>query len=498
MNNNYNLDDLENFLSDSAEQHRMYPSDRVWRNIDQELHGNKSWPALTFGAVLTGAIITAGLILIHPDKNLFSVNLTEQGTELSGNRPKTAITSETLLSNPQSASTTGEHESNHKITPANAVNFHVLNNASDNARPGTMASLNDVDATEIKIASFPKPGSEEINFDTETQIKPGIKQNPGIPVESLANNIANLGFGRSPQLAILNHQKFAGKSVTIGAGLINSQGNDEFNSPSFKINESVVNTVGKSSSKNSTQLATNNSRWSLLFYTTPSISYRYLSEAKIVDLHLQNGPIAPNVTQGVNNFVRHKPIMGFEFGSGIMYQLTPSVRIRTGLQFNTRGYSIDAFASSLETSTILLNRGYYTDSLIAISSISTQDGYKPIEIQNRYWEVGVPIGMDMRVTNWKKIQIYVGAGIEPTYQFNKAMYMISNDYKKYVQEPDIVRHWNINTSLEAFLSYKAAGLTWQVGPQIRYQVLPGAINQYPVRERLIDYGLKIGVVKSLH
>ena len=74
MKKNFNLDELEEFLSDSADQHRMYPSDKVWRNINKELHGNKSWPALTFGAILTGAVITAGLILVHPDKSLLTVN----------------------------------------------------------------------------------------------------------------------------------------------------------------------------------------------------------------------------------------------------------------------------------------------------------------------------------------------------------------------------------------------------------------------------------------
>ncbi len=75
--------------------------------------------------------------------------------------------------------------------------------------------------------------------------------------------------------------------------------------------------------------------------------------------------------------------------------------------------------------------------------------------------------------------------------------MVSSDYKKYIQEPDLVRHFNLNTSLETFMSYKMGGVTWQAGPQIRYQILPGTTNDYPIHEHLIDFGFKIGVVKSL-
>ena len=56
------MDELESFIAESADGVRMYPSDRVWLNIDKRLRGERKWPALTFGAVLTGAILLAGLI----------------------------------------------------------------------------------------------------------------------------------------------------------------------------------------------------------------------------------------------------------------------------------------------------------------------------------------------------------------------------------------------------------------------------------------------------
>jgi hypothetical protein len=56
MKNPLNRDDFEVFLEQEANQHRMYPSDHIWRNIQQEIHGYKKWPALT---VITLFVISA-------------------------------------------------------------------------------------------------------------------------------------------------------------------------------------------------------------------------------------------------------------------------------------------------------------------------------------------------------------------------------------------------------------------------------------------------------
>jgi hypothetical protein len=71
--------------------------------------------------------------------------------------------------------------------------------------------------------------------------------------------------------------------------------------------------------------------------------------------------------------------------------------------------------------------------------------------------------------------------------------MITNDYKSYTQVPWLLRQWNVNTSFETFVSYQSGNTRWQVGPQVRYQLLSSFISNYPVKENLFDFGLKIGV-----
>jgi hypothetical protein len=72
-------------------------------------------------------------------------------------------------------------------------------------------------------------------------------------------------------------------------------------------------------------------------------------------------------------------------------------------------------------------------------------------------------------------------------------YLISSDYKNYTEVPWLTRKWNVATNLETFVSYSTGKMQWQVGPQVRYQLLSSFNSKYPVKENLFDFGLKVGV-----
>jgi hypothetical protein len=474
MKKNYHLDDFEAYLSDSADQHRMYPSDRVWRNIDKELHGQKKWPALTFGAVLTGAIITAGLILIHPAKNLLQIDPQQQSVPAGQNnksvpdQASNGIDNQNARDNRTALAQTVPSLHEAPINNQPSIGYYDFNNA---ASDDNIHGLNTEDANPLVV-------SNSDNFEDYKILTPlnGVYQsgvaiaypNAGISIAAAEvdeNGVVSVGNIATPNQAVIV--------------LINNEQSGEQVSP-----------LNKDIKKN---------RWSMEYYVTPSYSYRYLTETKITDLHQaqSNGPIAPNLINAVNNFVSHKPTLGLELGAGVVYQASSKLQIKAGLQFNVRGYTIEAFAAGVEPSTIVLNRGFYTDSIFALSSYSTQSGYKDVNIENRYWQVSVPIGINYQVTDGKKLNLSIAASAQPTYQFNNSEYILSHDYRNYVQEPSLVRKWNLNTAIGANISYQTKNVTWQAGPQIRYQALSGTVKEYPIREHLLDYGFRIGVVKTL-
>src|SRR3954471_22567355 len=73
MEDNFNQNDFEDFLQDQVRNHRMYPSDAVWREIDKKLHGEKRWPALTIAALMLLSATTIICVYFTPKPNLFVV-----------------------------------------------------------------------------------------------------------------------------------------------------------------------------------------------------------------------------------------------------------------------------------------------------------------------------------------------------------------------------------------------------------------------------------------
>src|SRR6476469_453706 len=63
-------DELENFLQQQADDHRMYPSDKLWRNIQLTLHGETRWPALTYISIFIIAALVVTTLLMKPEERL--------------------------------------------------------------------------------------------------------------------------------------------------------------------------------------------------------------------------------------------------------------------------------------------------------------------------------------------------------------------------------------------------------------------------------------------
>ncbi len=72
MENNFNEDNFEEFLQDQLQNHRMFPKDSVWREINIKLHGEKRWPALTFASFLLISITTFICLHFSARQNIFT------------------------------------------------------------------------------------------------------------------------------------------------------------------------------------------------------------------------------------------------------------------------------------------------------------------------------------------------------------------------------------------------------------------------------------------
>jgi hypothetical protein len=185
--------------------------------------------------------------------------------------------------------------------------------------------------------------------------------------------------------------------------------------------------------------------------------------------------------------------MGLELGVNAKYPITKTINAKAGLQFNMTRYEIKAFNNPTEIATIALNTGRRIESLNTVSNYRNFNGGKADWLKNFYFQVSLPVGAEINLIQDEKIAFGIGSTIQPTYVLGDRAYLISSDYKNYSEVPWLIRRWNVNTSIETYVSYSTGKLNWQVGPQVRYQILSSFVDKYPVKENLFDFGLKVGI-----
>ncbi|HRI22820.1 MAG TPA: outer membrane beta-barrel protein, partial [Panacibacter sp.] len=240
------------------------------------------------------------------------------------------------------------------------------------------------------------------------------------------------------------------------------------------------------------------SNFDFQFYVTPSISYRRLIDDHNGELsrsYITALPFAANYVVDINNVVQHKPAAGYELGFSLGYNLNSKFAIRSGLQFNMRQYNISAFVHGFEPAapSLLTGIAIEPNSITGFRNITESE---PIVLKNRYYEISLPVGIDWRLIN-KKLVWGIAASVQPTYTFDKEPFIVTTNYKNYKDGSQLIRNWNVNVGFETYIGYNTGKYRWQLGPQIRTQLLPSLSSSYPIREYPVDYGIKLSLIRSL-
>jgi len=468
MDRNIYDNDFEAFLKQKSDQYKMYPSDRVWNNVYSSLHGRKKWWALGFSLLLIGMGLVAGREILMSDYNKM----------LSGLTPETQTLSPVQSSLQNSAVSSNAH----RYVPPTA--------------PGRLATIQ---TAQKDPTVFNTDNADNNTTNTATTITTTTAQNSsgGQEVAGTGSNENVLVIENNP-LPLLSPSPKTGTGVTEptlpvtqNPLLLHENIKDKNNSTK---EEAVkpVNQIENAAAKQPLKY----SRWSLQYYASPTISYRRLSNVNAGSNNSSNIPVASGDAGNINHYVNHKPATGFELGSNVQYRLSDNLRLFAGAQLNYSRYYIDAFKYHTEKASIALNNSQVHDTVSGYTDIRNFSGYAPEQLQNKYLQLSLPVGIEIKLLGRKKLQFSVAGGVQPTFLLTSTSYLISSDYKNYIQSPDLARNFNVHTNFEAFVSYTTGGLRWQIGPQFRSQLLSSYSNQYRVREYLTEYGIKFGVTKS--
>jgi len=242
-----------------------------------------------------------------------------------------------------------------------------------------------------------------------------------------------------------------------------------------------------------------NASWQV--YATPTVGYRRLKgEASGSTFQYSVFSLSTNAVfaRSAKDAVSHKPGMGFEVGTAMFYPLSKKLNFKAGLQANYNHYQIEAFSSVPEIANYGMNNyAFGSYPISAVSFYRNNNGYSPAILRNEHYMISMPIGFDYQVAGNNRVNLSVASTIQPTYVFANYSYLLSTDLKNYAKEPSLNRRWNMNASFETNLNIEKAGFKWSIAPQFRYQMLSSFKNKYPIKENLMDFGIKVGVIKTI-
>ena len=536
-------DDFEKMLKEKSDDFKMIPSRRVWHSIYNDLHPSRRWPSVAMSLLLIGTLLFTGYLNtgnsrknnlpnassanntdnnsssasshslsdVQPQapatNNLFNLAAANRDVDVNGNSNSNARSNKTVGnhlyvafknvhgSNSRRHSSANDNTSKNSLASNSSNRFPHRNRAAngrlmvavENGRQTpmavtTMSSTDDLSASSSqyknKTASNTQPDlsivTEDINIVTITSTS--------LPEQDRQNGIANAGIN-SKNANTTSAEK---NSLKTTAAIKPAADNEQ---KAWMEDYALHNKASRKRWKG-------NISWEL--YATPSLTYRTLSNNS---KYAVTAPIINN--QGPLNTIMdtklaHKMAPGIELGGNLIYAFAKNFRFKTGVQLNYTNYNIDAFETNHPVLTTItlndINSGYPYQASRS-TSLSTVSGLSAVTLHSKTYQVSAIAGLDVKLYGKENLKWYAGASIQPSYIAGGKVYLLSTDHRSYVADNSMLRKFNLATAFETYMTYKAGSVTWQIGPEFRYQLMSTYDKRYNQQENLFNTGIKIGIVK---
>jgi len=530
MRNPLNIDDFESYLEEEVNQHRMYPSDYVWRNIQQDLHGYKKWPALTVITLFVISALVAGTLLIKPSRQVVASSPAVTAKVVAETIYKVEDTNENLqqhlspehITQQTISAVTADLDIEGSIQNAFAA-YHVFPempsdaNITENAATITAAQGAGAVTNAVATNIAGTLSANTINKSSLAVLAPQAhddgKAAPKKNIPSWEKNLLGFNWMKAEPLDDQNPDRFYltkgvwkavyGKIFYLTAERLPVSHSAEFNTFYSNIERNATKQLTSNNYKSQSRTG----RFQVQVYVTPSVSYRILAHAGSKSNTYLSAPSSSGAGYlvDVNSLARKKPAAGYEVGASIGYKLNSDFTLRAGLQFNVRQYDIQGATVNpapaiANNNTNVNNNGVASGldlSLQTAQSIQSTKENPNVVLTNMYYQIALPVGIDWKAWSHRKFSWNVAGSVQPTYILNKDPFIVASADKSYAEGSALLRKWNLNTSVETYVSYTTGKFKWQIGPQVRYQVLSTLKSSYPVSEHLLEYGIKVGFVRSL-
>ena len=524
MERRFDMTNFEQSLKEQADQFDLIPSKKVWHGIYNDLHPGSKWPSIAMGFVFLFTLLGIGHLnntskqfsgIIPSSENNESGYNSEQKISSSGN----SVTKEHQSIQPQSeaAKIISIVEKNEtKINPASPV--------SENNEKSQSSAISTTPAQ--VIALFPKEMNKgdhngsalQANSEIFSKIKDNDSQS--VHFNSQKNNLNNLNDGHSGESKIdvsnigMKNNIAENRSVNTDTEVSGASNNSDQN---FGINNNEVynnylpvfstdalqsssidpmkekNTSDQSGHKKPINIHKKRNekiRW--LYFVTPSIT-----TATFIGKGFSTPNSSPIILQNNqhSNGMIYNPRLGYEVGTQMSYAFSKKWEFLIGAHLSYSGFNVISNQVHPTFATLMLkdqSSGLpYAQTFI--THYGNGEGQNQISLANYSLQVSLPVGLQYALFNNNKFQIKVASTIEPSFILKSNSYIISSDQRYYVNDPTLLRKINLNGNIGSYVTFKSNKVNWQIGPNFRYQLLSTYEDIYPIKEHLMDYGIRIGI-----
>lgn len=505
MERRFDMSDFEQSLKDHADQFKLMPSKRVWNGIYNNLHPGSSWPSITVAIILVITLITVGNLNNSPksSKEITSFNSASKQTNNANSlifpaeknhSEKKSIESKGLVQPHKiSGLTSLEKTSSSKENPLNDPASLDKKASGQIEHPIVAAanlSGNANRSSEENNLTFSKRTAENISKSGEKSnlLFENIKLKSGAADHETTFIYPTIYFENDAVIPAPDEILWPSPHVLPTFNLKNAPAIPSAKTSILKTNDTKTITKKHLKKKNK------NVEWT--FYVTPLISSVSFHKKTIHPTPQNSSSIVvlPNQPEPSVQLIRN-PRLGFETGSEVAFQFSKRFKFITGANINYSSYNniSNLIHPTFATLTLAGKSGNYSKNYLTHYG----NGQSPsqITLNNYSLETSIPVGLEYNIWKSRKIEINVASVIEPSAIIKGNAYIISNEGRYYVNDPSLIRKFNVSANFGTSITFRGKKIKWHIGPDFRYQLLPTYKNIYPVKEHFLDYGIRIGISK---
>ncbi len=471
---------FEQFLTESIEDYNIYPSEKVWNNVQQGIKPKRKSTAIALTAFVILTILTFNTN-INNTENLFdrsiAINIKPKtNTDPSFNKiannqtyndVQTGLVKTTNVSSSQNVTVSSiDAATTNQLPIENATLNAKLTSKNKQVTINTFTTQNEL-VNENAITEPTETNEEiiEVKLQTENQKAVPIPDETTVQIETKVDAIA------------------VADTVAIKEVIENVAPKELTKKEEDNVQQLLIPDMNE------------NSKRALQIYSTLGIGYRLLYDRRngysSIPFATQNGTAPLNAT------VFHKPAMALELGAAWLRKISNVLEFKAGVQANYISYKVKASYTNTQVATVNLSATGNSNGtqLNRMTNWSTAEGQFPQWIENTNVQVSVPIGLNFLIKNNSRTKFGIGTTVQPSLTvYNKSL-LLSTDLKNYVEDDYLSRLFNVNAAIEPFIAIKGDKIHWQFGPQLRYQFLSTYAKKYPFKENLFDYGFKVAISK---